>query len=226
MYRLGHRQAHHYALIGGGLVVGAAVLIGIAWLVTGTVLKPHTVIRQSPPLSHTVTATSKSLQQVSQGIISLSLPTTWQRVAAPQLPGTIYSWAGTEPPDAARRLDVYVDSAPTNFAVNRLLPVQAAGNQLDVTAATSDNCVNFTDKTSDSTATGRAASKWGGVNFLCDMGNYERDVVGTGSTEGLNQVTLVGPTSGRHRILLVYADNNTSPDYAIFVAIVKSFHLN
>jgi hypothetical protein len=171
-------------------------------------------------------AAEKPTQHITKGDVALELLTGWNETDPPHTPQTIYSWrGGTGTNDESRRLDVYFDIMPTTLAVNRLLPVQANGDHLDVTGVTSDNCVNFTDKTAESVQTGRAPSKWGGVNFWCDVANYERDVVAVGSTEGVNTITLTGASKGSHKILLVYTDNSASPDYSIFVAIVRSTRL-
>jgi hypothetical protein len=140
-------------------------------------------------------------------------------------PAPAGSWKGDSGEDAARRLDVYVGAVPAALAINRLLPVAANDGRLDITGTVSDNCVNFTDKTARAIATGIASAKWDGVNFICDMGNYERDVVAIGSEQGINTVTLIGASAGRQQVLLVYTDNNANPDYNIFNTIVRSFRL-
>jgi hypothetical protein len=68
-------------------------------------------------------------------------------------------------------------------------------------------------------------AKWSGINFLCDLGNYLRDVVGTSSPEGINSVTLTGNTTGKHTLFFMYTDNTPSPDYSTFINALKSFQL-
>lgn len=224
MYRLGHRSTHHY-LIGGVLLAAAGLLVGAGVVASRNVFQAHTVLHQAPPVVNTVLGESADKQHISKSFFDLDLPTDWSAVAAPQLHYTVYSWAGTKGDDAQRRLDVYVDNVPLGLAVNRLQPVQAAGDHFDIVGTTSDNCINFTPHAADAAQTGNAPSKWSGVNFLCDVGNYERDVVASGSAEGVNITTLNGGTSGSHRVLLVYTDNNPSPDYTIFASIIKSFRV-
>lgn len=224
MYRLGHRSTHHY-LIGGMLLAAVALLTVAGVAALRSVFQPHTVLHQSTPVVRTVLGDTTVQQHVSKGFFDFDIPSDWHVVAASPVRYTVYSWAGTKGNNAARRLDVYVDNVPLGLAVNRLQPVQADGDHFDLIGTASDNCTSFTPRASNSAQTGDAPSKWGGVNFLCDVGNYERDVVATGSAEGINTTTLVGTTSGSHRVLLVYSDNNSSPDYTIFAAIIKSFRL-
>ena len=224
MYRFGRRQVHHYIVYAvAGVLVLALIAAGV--VTVPRLFQPNTVLKQAAPVTHTVTANQPALKPVAESVFELNLPGTWRPVSPPPFGYRIYSWAGTGAIDAARRLDVYVDTMPTTLAVNRLLPVQSDGSLIDIIGSVSDNCTNFTDKTPTSARSGQAPSKWGGINFLCDMANYERDVVGVGSSSGINQVVLAGAQTGTHRVLLVYTDNNVTPDYTIFVAIVKSFHL-
>ena len=224
MYRLRHRITHHYALYAGLALAGALVIGGV--FAARNILQPHTSITQSPGVTRFVGASSSSTQHVAKSIFTLDLPAGWTAASPPNTPYTIYSWqGGLDTLDTARRLDVYIDRLPVNLAVNRLLPVQATDDRLDAVSETSDNCSNFTDKAAASATTGAAPSKWAGVNFLCDMGNYERDVVGIGSAEGINSVTLIGPTAGAHHVFMTYTDNSANPDFTIFLAIVRSFRL-
>lgn len=224
MYKLGHRHTHHY-LIGGVLLVTAGLLVGSGVAVSRTMFQSRTVLHQAAPVVSTVVDDSAAQQHISKNIFEFDLPTDWHEVAAPQVRYAVYSWAGTKGDNAQRRLDLYVDNVPLGLAVNRLQPVQAAGDHFDIIGTTSDNCTSFTPRAADSAQTGNAPSKWNGVNFLCDIGNYERDVVATGSAEGVNITTLTGGTSGSHRVLLIYTDNNSSPDYTIFASIIKTFRI-
>jgi len=224
MYRLGHRKTHHY-VIGGGLLIIVASLAVTGAILSGKIFQAHTVLRQSPPITHTVLGDTTQTQQVSKGPFIFDIPADWHEVEAPRVPYAVYSWAGTTKLSAAQRLDIYIDNVPLDMAVNRLQPVQANGDHLDIVGPTSDNCTSFTTRVPTSVNTGYAPSKWNGVNFLCDMANYERDVVATGSAGPINATTLVGSTSGSHHVLLVYTDHNLSPDFITFVSIIKSFHL-
>lgn len=224
MYRLGYRKTHHY-LIAGVLLATTCLLIVVGVAASRSIFQSHTVLHQATPVTQTVLSNSAAQQHISKSFFELDLPSDWRAVDAPSVQYAAYSWAGTSGESAARRLDVYIDNIPLDLAVNKLQPVQSGGDHFDIIGATSDNCTNFTQRGSSSMQTTNIPSKWSGVDFLCDVGNYERDVVATGSAEGVNITTLTGNTSGSHRVLLVYSDNTSNPDYTIFTAIIKSFRL-
>lgn len=224
MYHVGHRLRHHYMLYG---TIGAVLLVlVVGGVIAGRIiLQPHTTLVQSKPIINQVTGSNTSYHHWVTKQFAIDLPDDWATTAPPATPYNSYSYHGTSASSSPRHLDIYVGSVPLDLAVNRLLPVQPDGDQLVVTGVVSDNCVNFTDKTPASETSGVASSKWGGVNFLCDMGNYGRHVVAIGSTEGVNTITLTGPTTGAVHVLLVYTDNNNNPSYNTFITIAKSFQL-
>ena len=224
MYQLGHRPRHHYIRF----AVIACIIIGLVGggiLAVRQILQPNTVLNQSKAVIKNVPVSSVPTKHVAKGDVSFDVPATWQEHITKEgiAPLPIGTWQGTVKDDRARWVDVYLDNIPASLAVNHLLPVEADGDHINVTGTTSDNCANFTDKSAESANTGTAQAKWSGVNFICDIGNYERDVVAIGSSEGINMVTVTGGTTGKHRVLLVYTDNSPNPDYTIFASIVKSF---
>ena len=223
MYRLGQPTRRHYWLYALAVVLIAG-LLGGGFVLGRQLLQANTRLTQSKPYIGYVPASSTPLQHISKNLFTLDLPNTWKPAPPPPVAYTVYSWQGTRD-DSTRRLDIYVDTIPNTMAVNRLLPVQADGAQVAVIGQVSDNCVNFTDHSPASATSGIAAAKWDGVSFWCDVGNYERDVVGTGSAEGANAVTLTGPATGNHRFFFVYTDNSANPDYTIFQSAIQSFRL-
>lgn len=224
MYRLGHQIRHHYWPY---IVIGIVVVCGLvaAIVAVSRLLTPHTSLTQSHLITKHISANTPSMQHITKVMFAVSIPTSWQAVPPPQTQPVATSWAGVSADGSGRRLDVYIDTIPTTLAVNRLLPVQISGDTLETTGMVSDNCVNFTDRSTESADTGTAPAKWGGVNFICDMANYERDVVAIGSTAGINTVSLTGPKTGTHRALLVYTDNSISPDFSVLTSIVQSFQI-
>ena len=226
MYQLGHRPRHHYIRLAIIIFVLASIVTG-AIIVGRNYFQANTILNQSKAVIKNLPVSNTQMQHVQEAGFAFDVPTTWKeqpvRDGTTPLPRTV--WQGSVKDDRARWIDVYVDGIPSDLAINHLLPVEADGDRMSVIDTTSDNCVNFTDKATSSNRAGTAPAKWSGVSFLCDTGNYERDVVAIGSTEGLNTITLTGPVKGKHRILLVYTDNSPNPDYTLFALIVKSFRL-
>lgn len=187
--------------------------------------KASTTISPPPaPVTSVVTSNQGPTKQFDQGIFSLSLPADWiykgqQRQTAPYAP---YLYENTKTNTGVEQLEIYVDTIPANLGVNRVLPVQSEGARV-VPTTVSDNCAAFTgNKVPGSTST---PAKWDGFDFLCDLGNYERDVVGTSSSDGINTVKLTGPTTGVHQLFFTYTDNGSTPDFNIFTDALSSFRL-
>ena len=221
MYRLGHQSRHHYWLYILTVLVIAGLIIGAVIVIRRT-LTPNAVLTQSKVVTQYFSGGDTPTQKIIERTFSVVIPASWQKAGNPGSPYTIYSWQGTGN-DADRRIDIYLDNVPVNLAVNRLLPVQVNLDQLQPLGSVSDNCTTFTTPTAQSAQTGTIAAKWNGIDFTCDTGNYERDTVAIGSSSG--SISLTGPTTGAHRLLLVYTDNTTQPDYSIFTAIVESFRI-
>ncbi len=221
MYRLGHQIRHHYGLyflsliVMGGLIIGGVIFIR-------HLFTPRTVITQSEAVTHYYSGSNTPTQQINEQLFSVVLPASWKTASNPGSPYTIYSWQGSGA-DADRRIDIYIDNVPVSFAVNRLQPVQVNTDQLQPLGSVSDNCTTFTTPTTQSAQTGTIEAKWNGIDFLCDTGNYERDVVAIGADTAT--ITLTGPKTGSHKILLVYTDDSAQPDYTIFSSIIQSFQI-
>lgn len=224
MYRLGHQTKHRsWPYAAAGVLILVLIIASIAGV--RQLFQPNTALRQSRPVTHYVTSSDAVTQHIMKDTFRIDVPTGWRPMATTGTPA-VYGWHGVAGDDAARSIQVYVDAAvPAGLAVNRLLPVQTSGDQLTMLGNVSDNCVSFTDRAAVSAATGTAPAKWKGVNFICDTGNYERDVVGIGSPAGVNTVVLSSASGMQHRIMLTYTDNSPSPDYSIFIAAAKSFQV-
>jgi hypothetical protein len=222
MYQLGKRSTHTKRAL---LVALVALLIALATtglLLANHYLKPDTKLAQAQGLVTVVTAQRGEVQQINEPVFSLEIPKNWKAVTAPKNPYNIYSWRGTTTEDAPRSLDIYVDTIPANFVVNRLMPVQVADNRLVILNTVSDNCANFTGIGTQTPKPDSVKAKWAGVDFLCDMANINRNVTGIGSVGGINTVTLSGP-SGKHSFFFTYTDNSGQPDFTIFTAALQSF---
>jgi hypothetical protein len=192
----------------------------------------NTLKNDNKPIVHTV-KTSDNNTDVSEPIFSFSLPGPWELTAQNwDNRYTSWQWTSQDKKASVRWFEVYLDTIPGDMAVNYLLPVSAEGNNLQL-GTVSDNCVNFTpgaSPTSDRptyTPLSKASlpSKWQQVNFLCDNANVSHQVVGTGSKEGINLVTLRGPLKGAHKFFLLYNDSNFTPDFSIFFTILGTFQV-
>lgn len=223
MYRFGERPHNHHKL--WLTLIGFVVIACLAVFAVLHLLKADTNIGQTPPpLTTTVTSNSPKLVTVQEPLFSLSLPEDWQPRDNTDTPKPTYSWHGTTSKDNTRWMNIYVDDIPATMAVNRVLPVESNGTTLTLTTDVSDNCTTFTGLPSNDQKNSVLA-KWQGISFLCDTGNYLRDVVGTSSTDGVNSVQLTSATTGIHKFFFTYTDNSASPDYSVFMDALKSFHL-
>lgn len=222
MYRLGeveHRHRKIYAFL-----AGFVALLVVAGFIAAHFLQSNTEIGNTPStvVTHVSYDTTK-LKTFDTPLFTISLPEDWKPVSRnSDIPPPSYTWQGTVKDNANRWLSVYVDSNVANLAVNRELSVQASGTTLNALGDVSDNCTTFTGAASQSH--GSTPAKWQGIDFLCDSGNYERDVVGVASPDGLNNVTLTG-TKGAHRFFFTYTDNAVRADYSIFINALKSLQL-
>jgi hypothetical protein len=201
------------------LVVLGAVVLVVGGLSLRSALKPNTVIHDA-----SATTTHISLlptQSFHLQTFQINLPQDWKQITPPTTQAA-YSWRGATKDTAARSLDVYVDQIPANFAVNRMLPLTANGSGVQATGGVSNNCSTFTLASTTDPRTGIAPSKWDGIDFLCDMANFVRDVVGTSSAEGVNTLSVAGP-SGVHRYFFVYTDHSGEPEYDTLTAAIQSF---
>lgn len=222
MYQLGKPLKRHHKRFLWAVAAGLVLLAG--WPVTAHFLHSDTTIG-SPPLAKTTTisADKPKTKVFDEPLFTINLPTDWKTDAATLQANAFYRFYGSPSTGNTRWLDVYIDRLPANFAMNRMLPVQADGNIVSVTGPVSDNCTTFTSPGTP-IGSGTALAKWQGITFTCDTGNYNRDVVGIGSGTVDNSVTLTGST-GAHKIYFTYTDNSAAADYSYFTDALKSFVL-
>lgn len=226
MYQLGKRKRQYRRL--RRLRKAVMILACVALVVFGCYkllhlnIKPSAVIRNAPART-TQFNTPNAKTHIDTSTFSVDLPAGWQ---------TFNAVTNVTPPTASYRsngeqiqmLSVYIDNIPSNLAVNRVVIVSSEGNGMSH-GSVSDNCTSFTNPTSDEEQKGYADGKWQGTTFLCDVGNYERNVVGITSPEGVNEVTLTGDKSGRHKVFITYTDNAINPNFSVFYDILSSFKL-
>jgi hypothetical protein len=200
------------------VVVVVAVIVGAFFL--NTQLHSDTTINQGQPTVTKVDIAEPKTKTVTEPTFKIDLPENWK--AGEPADHADYHWDGTDKLSIGRALDIYVDSVPSDMAFNRLLPLEAQDDRIVPVGDISENCVNFTDDATIQPSTLTAPSKWAGVNFICDMGNKFRNVIGISSAEGLNYVT-VGGARGSHRYTFVYTDHGARPSESVFLAMIRSF---
>jgi len=220
MYRLGEREHHHRKLY--TLLALFAVVVITIFFSAKHFLTPETDLGKTPAAVVTNVSYDQTKQQrIDEPYFTMSIPASWKVGSInAEAPKPMYIWQGTVGEDKNRWISVYVDASLQSLAVNRAVHIQAAGSTINVIGTTSDNCTSFTGAASSTT--GKSPAKWETIDFLCDSGNYERDVVGTVSPDGLNNVNLVGTSKGSHRYFFTYTDNSNQPDFSIFTDALKS----
>lgn len=192
----------------------------------------NTIKNDNKPIIRQVKASATSTE-VDEQVFNLSLPGKWT-LSAKNWDARYISWQWTlkDKYGAGRLFEVFLDTIPTDKSVNYLLPVTSEGPSLQ-TGTISDNCVNFTEGASPTTerptytpqSKASIASKWQQISFICDNANVSHQVIGTGSKEGINTVTLTGPTKGAHKFYFLFIDNSLTPDFSLLPTILSSFQV-
>lgn len=202
-----------------GLLIGGASL-------APRLLTADTQISEPPPPKVTkVLGTQTKVRVFTAGPLKLDLPDDWEAFTPEDAPAGSYSWRNTKGNKGVRVLTAYLDNLPADMAVNRVLAVAADGDKLTLYGSVSDNCTEFVaGGRAPVGGNGREPARWSGVQFVCDTGNYNRNLVGISSPDGQNMVRLTGP-SGTHRIFLTYYDADIAPKFGIFTAAAESLRL-
>lgn len=220
MYNMGKRQHHHRRL-------RTAVIFVV--IITGGILLSQSLLHATKPPTSTIhnaqsittqyAPTKTAKVHITKSNLSFNLPMGWVATTTNLTPTPSFMFRS--PSQQAQALEIFMDAVPTNLAVNRVVAVTAKGSQLDHNQV-SDNCASFTRPSKSNPGSGIATGKWQGTDFLCDLGNYQRDVVGISSADGVNYVTLTGSTTGKHRLFITYTDNNINPDFSTLYGILES----
>jgi hypothetical protein len=202
----------------GGLIFGVLTLLGK--------LKPNTKLNQASAVTKKISYAPQT-KHYDLPEFGIDLPSDWQPVKIPA--GTqyqMYAWQHSEKGTNGEKFEVYQDTIPVNFAVNRVQIVQSLGDHLQLDGSTSDNCSTFTKNLSNTPNQIGAPAKWRSVNFLCDQANQLRNVIGIASTDGINTVIVKNPNSGiTHKFFFAYTNQDVTPDYAAFYIALNSFRV-
>ena len=133
---------------------------------------------------------------------------------------TSITWQSKVKNNDNRWLKLYIDVIPPNIAINKLLPIDVVGPTLKHRQL-SANCKEFTVSTERNIAD--KLSKWGDIEFVCDLPNYVQNKTGTGTEGSINSTEVTGSTKGTHKYFFVYTDHNAQPDYTSFYNSLMTF---
>lgn len=228
-YRYDHRSAKQRRRRIISLLAGLLLLVG---LIVGLVVWD---LRRSPakPVNGD---TNTVLQSVDQGVqhitidepfYSFDLPGDWKEISRKDIP-TEHSvtWKASRQNQDNRFMTLYIDTIPTTKSLNQIVPVSAQDNTLMV-GDLSGNCATFTIggtlNATEAQKLKETPAKWQKVDFICDLPRVIDNEIGTGSTEGINTVSLVGPTKGKHKYFFLYTDHNIQPNPTIFTDVLHTF---
>jgi hypothetical protein len=225
-YRIGYASRHRARKLFVVVCVSLLVCAGIGGFLFWD-------MSQSGPSGH-VEGASQSVEQVAdvgsgptlnvnEPFFAMQVPANWKEVERRNVPtDRSITWAPRANKTAVgHSLKVYIDTTPKDFAINKLLPLDASTNMLTYRQM-SDNCKSFTTPGSK-TSNLPQPSKWQGIDFMCDLPSFAQNKVGTGTAGAVNATAVTGPTKGTHRYFFVYTDHNYQPDYQLFYNVLKSF---
>ena len=165
---------------------------------------------------------------VDEPFFRLELPGDWVLEKKDERPRKVYYFKSIKSGlgDGTRTLVMYVDGETSSYAVNRIVPVSAQNNRL-VVGQTSNNCSEFTGPGTSSAQAAQSLpdtiARWQNISFLCDLSHMNRNTIGTSSSEGINKLSVTGPSGTTHAYFMLYTDHNDKPDYTIFEKILASF---
>lgn len=226
MYKVGKgRKKSHRRVIWLIIILLLGLLGFVGYKIAKDMLKPDTHISTSKGVSSVVTYSSK-IKHYDEPDFGIDLPATWLPVAREEGPYQLFTWQVSDRGTDGQKIQIFEDTIPPNFAVNRALSVVGEGDHLSLNGEASDNCSAYTKGQSSTPNSVAAPAKWMGVDFLCDQSNQVRNVVGTSSSDGINTVILRNPGTGQnHKFLFVYTSQSINPDYSAFYNALRSLKM-
>lgn len=209
------------------LIVFIVLLLLSFWgyVVVKNALKPDTKITQSKRVDSTITY-EKKLKHYDFPDFGIDIPANWLPVPRAEGPYQTYTWQTSEHGTNGQQIQIFEDTIPPNFAVNRALIVVGEGDHISLNGEASDGCTQYTKGSSSVPGQPAVTAKWQGIDFLCDTGNTQRTLVGTSSTDGVNTVILRSPFSGKqHKFLFAYTAQDLNPDFSVFYNSLATFKM-
>lgn len=173
-----------------------------------------TEIQQTEVSSHKYDpGDSKNNTKIDAEFYTVQLPPDWKQISHNR--DTRY--ISTQWQKGNRILELFTDSMPTDTAFNRIIPVSIENNVITA-GSMSDNCSEFTPKTSDINL--KVPSKWDNSSFLCDLSNWSDNIVGVSDRVTGTTLKLTGKTKGMHTYMFIYTDRGIPEDsYPLTTAI-------
>lgn len=207
------------------MAVGVLVLaLGAGIYFSRDLFDTETVIGPTPAAVYsTVTDKRPPPKRIDEKSYSFSLPSDWEKFSLPDAKTGSQSWRNTQGNKGVRIITIFLDSPIQEFAVNRVLPVEATADHFTLAGDVSDNCINFTSKQPDGKE--KIPAKWQGADFICDAGNRFRNVVGIGANSAPQGVSLTSPTTGKHTVYITFTDSSANFNPSDFTEMTKSFRL-
>jgi hypothetical protein len=228
-YRYDHRSVKQRRKRIFGVLLGFVLIIG---LIAGVIFWDLKSGKDTSVEGDTKTITqvaSEGVQRftVDEQFYTFELPGDWKEVSRKNTATeNSITWQATKSNEDNRFMTIYTDTIPPRKALNRLVPLTAQGNMVSA-GDVSDNCSTFTAGGTlvnpDFQKLSPTPAKYQKVDFICNLPNPHENEIGTGSTEGLNAVTITGPSKGPHKYFFLYTDHNVQPNYMIFTEVLRSF---
>lgn len=208
------------------LVVTALGVFGGVGLYMYKLMNVEPAIASAPEAVVTTVANNMSAMKRFDGNgYAISLPDDWESFTVADSIAGASRWHNTAGNKGVQVITVYIDADVQKLAINRLLPVYVAQNGIIPDGSASEKCINFASPDSTQPSTGIVTAKWQKVSFLCDTGNYVRDVVGIGTEDTLNGAVVTDNGGVQHTVFITYADDSVTPDFELFARVVRSFAL-
>ncbi|MBP7857687.1 hypothetical protein KA016_01340 [Candidatus Saccharibacteria bacterium] len=220
MYQL-DRQSHKHARLKKRLLWLLVILLSIL-LVYGLFrlrISPKQEIKASPSVSKSYGANAVKMQTFEKPDVLFQAPSGWKEVPVTQSVYTPkYMYMHNE---RSQVLEIFIDNPPRGLGINKAVVVSGGSSTISHDIV-SDNCSTFTEASKMDARTGLAPAKWQEVDFICDMANSTRAVVGTISKDGNNNFSVTTDTGKHYSVFVKYTDSSINPNYSTLYDILKS----
>lgn len=201
------------------------LIVWFSYRFVRTELTPETTIKQAKPVTVNAAYADTKVEHYDMPNFGIDVVATMQLQPRPAGQYISFTWLSSKSGSDGRKIEVFEDIIPVNYAVNRALVVTAENDRLQIEGAPSDNCVTFTRDLSGIPNSVAAPAKWNNISFLCDRANQARNSIGTSSTDGVNTVILKTSLGVPHKYFFVYTDQSINPDPSAFLQALQSFRM-